>query len=511
MRPLVEMKGITKEFTSVVANDGVDFELFSGEVHSLVGENGAGKTTLMRILYGQYEPDEGEILIDGNEVRYNIHGAIKHGIAMVHQNFMQVEELSILENVILANMDTRAGFILRKKAETRVNELLVRFGVNAKPETIVAHLSVGERQWIEIIKAVYVGARILILDEPTAVLTPQETDKLFAIIAELKKDGTSIVFISHKLREVVAISDRVSVMRKGKMTGTFDSGNFTETDIACAMIGKQKVQLIQNNSDFSIGEEAVCEASGLWYFDDEALPVVRDFSFSIHKGEILGIGGVEGNGQSELVDLLFGMKKPSGGSIRFMGTDITDASISECRNAGIGIIPDDRIRVGLSIPSTLDENLICGIEENGKFNHNGLLRLNSIREYANELVDTFDIRGVAEDHQIAGMSGGNLQKIILAREISRGPKLLIAAQPTRGLDIGAINFVREQLLHQKEMGTAILLITADLEELLSLSDRILIMYEGGCTGEVSDVASATEGSLGLLMGGIKISEVGQGA
>ncbi len=279
MTPVVQMKGIVKRFTTVVANDGVDFDLYEGEVHSLVGENGAGKTTLMRILYGQYVPDEGMIFIDGKEVSYNIAGAMNHGIAMVHQNFMQVEEMSILENVIMAKMDTKAGFIDFKNAEKKVEGLLERFKVKAKPDTIVGRLSVGERQRIEIIKALYLGARILILDEPTAVLTPQETDELFAIVRELKKNGTTIVFISHKLREVVAISDRISVLRKGKITGSFDGLTVTETDLARAMIGKQNVDLIKKSVDSKAGEGIIFEADNLWFFDDLGLPKIKGFSF----------------------------------------------------------------------------------------------------------------------------------------------------------------------------------------------------------------------------------------
>lgn len=424
------------------------------------------------------------------------------GIAMVHQNFMQVEEMSILENIIMTDLETKAGFIDFKKATSKVSDFLKRFGVKADPKTIVGGLSVGERQRIEIIKALYRGARILILDEPTAVLTPQETDELFAIIRDLKKNGTTIVFISHKLREVVAISDRISVLRRGKITGSFDAANVSETDIARAMIGRQNVDLLKKDSESVAGEKVVCDARNLLYFDDQGIPKVQDFSLQVHEREILGIGGVEGNGQSELLDLLLGMKALSNGSIHLLGKEITNASIMERRRAGLGIISDDRMRVGLSIPSSLEENLICGMEKDPEFSRFGILRQSGLAKYAEKMTEQFDIRGVGENGKIAGMSGGNLQKIVLAREIDRKPKLLIAAQPTRGLDIGAINFVREQLLKQKEMGTAILLITADLEELMSLSDRILIMYEGRCSGEVTDVSSATEESIGLMMGGV---------
>lgn len=502
MKPLVQMKNIRMQFATVLANDYVNFDLYPGEVHSLVGENGAGKTTLMRILYGLYTPDSGNILIDGKEEHYNIAGAMDLGIAMVHQNFMQVEEMSILENIIMSDLKTKAGFIDFKNAATKVSDLLARFGLKADLKTIVGGLSVGERQTIEIIKALYRGARILILDEPTAVLTPQETDELFAIIRDLKKSGTTIVFISHKLREVVAISDRISVIRRGKITGSFDAANVSEADIARAMIGKQHVDLLKKDSDTIVDGNIVCDARNLLYFDDHGIPKVQNFSLQVREGEILGIGGVEGNGQSELLDLLLGMKTLSNGTIHLLGKDITRASIKERRRHGLGIISDDRIRIGLSLPSSLEENLICGIEKKPEFSRFGILRKKNIAEYAEKMVKSFDVRGVGKKGKIAKMSGGNLQKIVLAREIDRNPRLLIAAQPTRGLDIGAINFVREQLFKQKRMGTAILLITADLEELMSLSDRILIMYKGRCSGEVTDVSAATEESLGLMMGGI---------
>lgn len=503
MTPVVEMRGIRKEFATVLANDNIDFDLFPGEVHSLVGENGAGKSTLMRILYGEYTHDAGTISIDGKAVKYNVAGAMKHGIAMVYQNFMQVEEMSILENIIMTRTDTKGLFIDFKDARRKVEEYLKRFNIKASADTVVSRLSVGERQRIEIIKALYLGARILILDEPTAVLTPQETDELFDIIRDLKKTGTSIVFISHKLREVVAISDRITVMRHGRVTGSFDAEGVTEVDIARAMIGKDNVVLLKNCFDHSSTEKAVFEAEHLWYFDDKGITRLHDFGFKVCEGEILGIGGVEGNGQSELLAALIGMITLNKGVLKFLGSDITKATIETRRKMGISYISDDRIRIGLSLHSTLDENVICGLEKDPPYSKAGLLKKKPIEDYADRLIEAFDIRGVGEGHDISGMSGGNLQKIVLAREISMAPKLLVAAQPTRGLDIGAINFVREQLLEQKKKGTAIILISADLEELMSLSDRMVIMYEGQCSGEVCHVSDATEEEIGLMMGGIQ--------
>lgn len=502
MLPIIQIKGVTKRFGTLVANDSIDFDLLPGETHALVGENGAGKTTLMRILYGQYAPDEGEIFIDGVRCEYKTAGAVKHGIAMVHQNFMQIEELSILENIIMAKPPHKAGFINYKEAEEEIVKLLERFALSASPKAKIKTLCVGERQKVEIIKALYLGARILILDEPTAVLTPQETTELFHIIEDLKKNGKSIIFISHKLREVLHVGDRITVIRGGKVSTTFNRGSVDETDIARAMIGKKEVALLKNESNAQMGQE-VCGVENLWYIDERSVPCLRNFSLSVQAGEILGIGGVEGNGQSELISLLVGLKKASGGRITLNGADITGWDIKSRREAGMGYISDDRMNVGLCLDASLDENIICGQEEYPEFSKAGfLLNTKGILQYASSLVSGFDIRGVGKNGQIKGMSGGNLQKIVLAREISRKPKLLIAAQPTRGLDIGAINFVREQILKEKERGAAILLISADLEELMSLSDRIIIMCGGACTGEVTDIGSVTEEDLGMMMGGI---------
>ena len=469
MLPMIQMKGVTKRFGTLLANDQIDFDLYPGETHALVGENGAGKTTLMRILYGQYTPDEGEISIDGKPCSYRIAGAMKHGIAMVHQNFMQIERMSILENIIMAAPPAKGGFIQYRRAEAEVKELLDRFLLSASPGTQIGALCVGERQKVEIIKALYLGARVLILDEPTAVL--------------------------------MEVGDRITVMRGGRISQNFRRGEVDETDIARAMIGKKEISLLKNTIHDKPGP-AICSAKNLWYVDGSGVARLQDFSMDIHAGEILGIGGVEGNGQTELIDLLVGMKRASSGQVSLDGQDITRADIRTRREAGIGYVSEDRMNVGLCLDADLNENMICGREQARPFSHRGLLRPSQIAAYVRETAAHFDIRGVGEKGRIKGMSGGNLQKIVLAREISRGPKLLIAAQPTRGLDIGAINFVRARLLEEKKRGTAILLVSADMEELMSLSDRILIMCAGACTGEVTDIASATEEMLGLMMGGI---------
>ncbi len=501
MVPIVEMKGIRKEFSTVLANNNIDFALYSGETHALVGENGAGKTTLMRILYGLYQPDAGEICIDGEPRAYNTAGAMKYGIGMVHQNFMQIESMSVLENIVMAKAPGRFGFIDYKKAETKIRALMRRFNMGHAPDLPISSFCVGERQKIEIIKALYLGARVLILDEPTAVLTPQETNELFHIIDELKANGTSIIFISHKLREVIEVGDRITVMRKGEVAAAFRRGEADETDIARAMIGKQDVQLVQNRRASAIAQN-ICSIRNLWYIDGRGVARLRDFSMDVRAGEILGIGGVEGNGQTELVNLIVGLYRASGGQIELNGADITHASVAKRMEAGLGYISEDRMTTGLALQATLDENLLCGLEARQPYSSLGVIKRKAVGEMTERLTEEFDIRGVGERHMINGMSGGNLQKIVLARAISRRPKLLLAAQPTRGLDIGAINFVRNCLLRQKQQGTAVILVSADLEELMSLSDRMLIMFEGRCTGEVTNVSGTSEEEIGLMMGGI---------
>ena len=503
MEHLLEVKDVTKIYEGgVLANHNVNFTVDEGEIHALVGENGAGKSTLMKMLYGLESITSGHIYMKGRELKLqSSKEAIEHGIGMVHQNFMQIDRMSITENIILGHAPAAAGFVDYRAARAKIRALLTRFGMQkVSPDAPIDSLCVGERQKIEIIKALYLGARVLILDEPTAVLTPQESDELFAIIDELKKDGASIVFISHKLREVIRVADRITVMRRGRVAARFDRGQADETDVARAMIGRQDVQLIQNGARGG-GGEPVCVCKNLWYIDGGGIARVRDLSFEVHAGEILGVGGVEGNGQTELINLLIGMYRLSGGSITLGGEDITRLPIRQRRAKGIGYISEDRMTTGLALPAGAGENLICGAAGQPPFSKHGILRGKAVAEYTERMAEAFDIRGLAPGKPVRALSGGNMQKIVLAREISRSPRLLIAAQPTRGLDIGAINFVREHLLEQKRRGTAILLVSADLEELMSLSDRLLILYEGACSGFVTDIPAATEAEIGLMMGG----------
>jgi len=505
MEPIVELKDIVKEFPGVRANDHINLTLCPGETHALVGENGAGKSTLMKILYGQFPPDSGQIIINGNATRYDIHGARELGIGMVYQNFMQIPEMSILENIMLGTAEAKGIHINYKSAAKKVRTYLDRFAMKASPRAAIKTLSVGERQKIEIIKALYFDAKILILDEPTAVLTPQESQELFSIIHSLKKEGRAIVFISHKLREVIEVGDRITVMRRGKVVeADWKRGDVGEVEIARAMVGKKDVQLIQNERTGEI-KDKVLEVKNVWYFDEHGIPKIRDLSFDVREGEILGVGGVEGNGQTELIQLLIGLMQPSHGNIIMCGAELTDKNVAEFREAGMGFISDDRMTTGLLLEGTAEDNIIAGREYSDRFSRKGLLKKKEISSYTEDLIERFTVKGVTKGKAVRSLSGGNIQKIILAREISSGPKVLIAAQPTRGLDIGAVNFVRKQLLDQKAAGKSIVLISADLEELMSLSDRLIVLYEGSISGEITDVANATEEKIGLLMGGISES------
>ncbi|MBU9727205.1 ABC transporter ATP-binding protein [Diplocloster modestus] len=503
METAVEMRGVSKYFPGIKANDSIQFSVDYGMVHALIGENGAGKTTLMRILYGMYQPDEGEILIDGKPEHYSVKGALQMGIAMVHQNFMQIPGMSVLENIILGHAPKKnAGVIDYKRARKEIMQLMRSLGMTLNPDTIIQRLSVGERQKIEILKALYLGARILILDEPTAVLTPQEASELFRIIRSLRNEGKAIIYISHKLNEVISIADCATVMRKGQVVGNFTSmKQVSERELAAAMIGKSDFSLIVGNH-LPCKSDPVLKVTDLWYLDLKlGKATIQNLNFEVKRGEILGIGGVEGNGQQELISLLLGTQTANSGRINLDETDITNFTTHRRRETGLGYISADRMTTGLSLNSTVAENIICGKETTSSYSRWGFLKNKEISSVADQLIQQFDIRGAKCRLPARALSGGNLQKIVLAREISRGPKLLIAAHPTRGLDIGAINFVREQLIRQKESGAAILLITADLEELMAISDRILILYEGHFSGEIQDVASATEESIGLYMGG----------
>jgi ABC-type uncharacterized transport system ATPase subunit len=496
----VEMRGITKIFPGVVANDHVDFQVRHGEIQALVGENGAGKTTLMNLLYGLIHPDAGEILIEGEPA--HIQGprdAIKRGIGMVHQHFMLIPVFTVGENIVLGNEPvTPGGFYDYTKARAAINDLTRRYGLALDPDARVGELPVGLQQRVEIVKVLYRGASILILDEPTGVLTPQETAELFVVLRDLVNSGKTIIFISHKLKEVLQISDRITVMRRGKVVGHLITKDTNEAEIARLMVGRE-VLLRVDKKPATPGPVAL-RVENLTASSDQGVPALRGISFDLHQGEILGIAGVEGNGQSELVEVLAGTRRPTGGHVILGTRDVTILNAAGIRSAGIGHIPEDRRGAGLVLNYSVADNLILGRQRSKVFSWDGLvLRLKAILAWAVRLIKEFDIRTPSPRTPARTLSGGNQQKIIVAREMASQPRVLLAAQPTRGVDIGAIEFIHRRLVAQRDEGAAVLLVSAELDEIRSLSDRIAVIYEGRLVS--MEPAEATEERLGLLMTG----------
>lgn len=491
---IVKMQSITKRFGDVIANDHVNFQLKKGEVHALLGENGAGKTTLMRILYGLYHPDSGVIKVKEQPVViHSPKDAIQLGIGMVTQHFALVPPLTVAENVVLGYQNS---FVLNQtQIEESVAEAARRFGIEINPKAIVRHLSVGQRQRVEILKALYRNAEVLILDEPTAVLIPQEVDALFETLEHLKQEGLSVIFISHKLHEVTQITDRVTVLRDGKVVGTVNTADVTQKELAAMMVGREAFGVSRPDTAAS-AQKPVLELVNLCANDDKHLPVLKNVSLTVYEGEILGIAGVGGNGQKELAETICGVRQPTAGKIMVEGQDVTGKSPSELTKAGLGRIPEDR-HEGLVQQLTVTENIV--LEHLDEFTRNGVLDHKAIRHYANELIQQFQIKAKPND-LTRTLSGGNMQKVLLARVLSRQPKVIIAPQPTRGLDISATDYVRQQLLEQRQRGAAILLISEDLDEILALSDRIAVIYEGEIVGTLP-AAEATPERLGLLMSG----------
>lgn len=500
MEKLIEMIGIEKSFPSVKAIDKSKFDLYKGEIHSLIGENGAGKSTMMKILYGLYAPDNGTIMIKGTEYSsLNPKEAIELGIGMVHQEFMLVKEMTVLENIILGFEPKKSrDRIDFKAAREKINHFIETYGLEIQLNKKVIDISVGEAQRVEIIKTLYRGAEVLILDEPTAVLTPQETVKLFEILESLKNDGKSIIFISHKLKEVMEISDRVTVMRHGQYVNTVNKKDTSIPELAKMMVGREVFLNIKKKS-IKPGE-VLLSVENIFVPGDRELSKLKGVSFNIRRGEVLGIAGVDGNGQSELVEALTGLRKVENGDIKLNNKSIKNLSPIKIRHVGISHIPEDRNKRGLNRKFTIKENLIGGKYYKEPLCKGIQLKESKIREYAEMLVEKFDIRPANIDVSTQNLSGGNAQKIVVAREVDLDTDLLIASQPTRGVDIGSIEFIRETLNKVKEKGTGILLVSADLEEILSLSDRIAVMYEGRITGIIS-AEEATEENLGLLMTG----------
>jgi general nucleoside transport system ATP-binding protein len=491
------MRGITKRFPGVVANDHVDFDLRKGEVHALLGENGAGKSTLMNILYGLYRADEGEILMGGERVSFgSAKDAIERGIGMVHQHFMLIPVMTVAENIVLEIEPTKAGVLLDYDAALeRVREISQRFGLAVDPSALVENIGVGQQQRVEILKALYRGAGILILDEPTAVLTPQEAGELFGIIKSLQAEGTSIIFISHKLNEVLEIADRITVLRRGKRIDTVPREGATEEGLARMMVGREVLLRVEKRP--SEPGDTLLELRSLTVNDDRGLPAVRDVSFAVRAGEIVGLAGVEGNGQSELIEAITGLRGADGGEVVVGGRVIGHPTARKMLDAGVGHIPEDRQRRGLVLEFTIAENIALHDYNRPPDSRWGWLFPRRLIQRAARLIREFDVRGGGPQTRGGSLSGGNQQKVVAAREIARDPRVLVAAQPTRGLDVGAIEYLHRRLVEERVEGRAILLVSLELEEILSLSDRILVMYEGRIVGEHE--RDTTEEEIGLEM------------
>jgi general nucleoside transport system ATP-binding protein len=494
----LELRGITKRFGPVVANDGIDFDLRQGEVHALLGENGAGKSTLMSILYGLYSPDDGEIRVNGEPAEVDSPSkAIDLGIGMVHQHFMLVPVMTVTENIVLGEEPRRGALLDVREGARRVKELSDRYGLAVDPNAYIEQVSVGMQQRVEILKTLYRDARILILDEPTAVLTAQESHELFEVLRALKADGVSIVFISHKLNEVLEISDRVTVLRRGRRIDTVPTEGATEESLARLMVGRDV--LLRVAKETAKPGEPVLEVEDLRARDQRGLEAVRGVSLTVRGGEVVAIAGVDGNGQLELVQSIAGVIVPQSGHVRIAGKDVTGRGVRTTTDAGLAHIPEDRHLCGLVLDFTLAENLALREYREPPISNHGLLSVGQMNSRARALIREYDVRGGGPGTLAASLSGGNQQKVAVAREIASNPELLIAHQPTRGLDVGAIEFVHRRLLQERDDGRGILLVSLEFEEIRALADRILVIYEGEIVGEFPPDVSEEE--LGVAMTG----------
>jgi simple sugar transport system ATP-binding protein len=496
--PALEMRGISKRYPGVVANDGIDLEVRPGEIHALLGENGAGKSTLMNILYGLATPDEGEILLDGSAVRIaGPSDAIARGISMVHQHFMLIPVLTVAENILLGE-ETMANpiFLDRNEAHRRIVELGQRFGFEIDPDTKIEALSVGWQQRVEILKALYRDARILVLDEPTAVLTPQQTTEIFAVLRRLAEAGHSIIFISHKLYEVLEIADRITVIRRGKVVGSRIPSETNEEDLAELMVGRN-VQLVVDRGESRPGEPTFI-VSELHANDDRGHEAVKGVSFEVRTGEILGIAGVAGNGQEQLVEALTGLRPPSGGRVQLAGATVTGHGPRQLQRAGMSFVPGDRQRFGLVLSFSVEDNLVLTQYDEPPYARGFVRNEAAIDAWAKQAIAEYDIRTPSPAVAAGTLSGGNQQKAIVAREFSRAPVALVLDQPTRGLDVGSIEFIHKQVIAKRDAGAAILLVSAELDEILELSDRIAVMYRGEIVAML-DGPTAEREDVGLLM------------
>jgi ABC-type uncharacterized transport system ATPase subunit len=504
----LELRAITKRFGSLTANDAVDLVVEPGEIHALLGENGAGKSTLMNVLYGLYQPDAGEILVDDTPVTFKGPGdAMAAGIGMVHQHFMLIPVFTVTENVMLGHEQiNQLGFLSRRRARRQVIDISKRYGLDVPPDTLVADLPVGVQQRVEILKALSRDAKLLVLDEPTAVLTPQETQELITVMRALRDGGTSIVFISHKLHEVREIADKITVIRRGRVVGTAEPDT-SANELASLMVGRP-VQLTVDKGAATPGD-VVLDVRELSVIDPNGVVLVDDVSFSVRAGEIYAIAGVQGNGQTEVTEALVGLTIPNGGTISIAGQQVTTLTTDEVLDLGVGYVPEDRLHDGLVGSFTVAENLVLDVHDKRPFAAHGSLNLGEIAKNGATRVQEFDVRPPVPQAAASTLSGGNQQKVVLARELSRPLKLLIVAQPTRGLDVGSMEFVHRRIVRERDAGTAVVLISTELDEVLGLADRIAVMYRGKIAGEVPAGTSAEE--IGLLMAGSSAADAKAGA
>lgn len=498
--PMIEFRQVTKKFGDFVANEAIDLTIEKQEIHALLGENGAGKTTLMNVLYGLYTPTEGEIYIDGKQVNFSgPNDAIKEGIGMVHQHFMLVENFTVLENIMLGREKTKGlGFLDKNTARKEIEEITKKYGLHVNLDARVDEISVGMQQRVEIVKALYRGADILILDEPTAVLTPQEITELIDIVRGLSDQGKTIIIITHKLREIKMLADKVTVIRRGKKEATLNVADVSETEMANLMVGRQLTEVVNPR----VGErgEIALEIKDLKVNDTRNLPAVKTLSLTLHKGEILGIAGIDGNGQSELIDAITGLRHVESGQVFINGVDVTNQTPRQIIDAGINTIPEDRQRRGLVLDFTVEENMMLKEYMLPEFSDKGRIKHDAVHKHAEELVKRYDVRPRNTRLHAGALSGGNQQKVIIARELDSDPDILIAAQPTRGLDVGAIEYVHNFLLDQRRKGKAVLLLSFELDEVMDLSDRIAVIHDGRIVADMHAL-DANEKELGYLMAG----------
>jgi len=502
MAPILELRGITKRFPGVLANDAIDLTLEKGEIHALLGENGAGKTTLMNILYGLYQPDQGEILVRGEKV--DIHSpsdAIASGVGMVHQHFMLIPVFTVAENVMLGEESVRyGGFLDRAVASKKIQQISEQFGLQVESNAYVRDLPVGVQQRVEIIKLLYREADILILDEPTAVLTPQEADELFLVMRSLVAKGKSIIFITHKLREVLEIADRITVIRRGKVIGSTTPEQANQRELAEMMVGRAvKLELEKNEARPG---ETVLNVENLVALDLRNQIAVDGISFDVRAGEILGVAGVQGNGQTELVEVVTGLRESQSGKITLLGQEITHTTPRRITELGSAHVPEDRQRDGLVLSFSVADNLMLNTYYQKPFTKGVVLQQGAIMEYATRLIEQFDIRTPSANNMASSLSGGNQQKVIVAREFSRPIKFMVASQPTRGLDVGSIEYIHGRILAKRDEGCAVLLVSSELDEIMALADRIAVMYRGKVI-DILEAGKVTKEEVGLLMAGIK--------